>query len=336
MYLSKNKKSGIWYIYYKKENGKKTRLSTKSTIKSEAYKVLTNFKKEVKLREGRTDISLDEVAQRYLKVVSITHTESSYLMTKKMLNYFMDYAGKETMISKINKTVAEGFIFKTYSTAKHHAALQLRHLKAFYNRLIEWGYIEKNPFKGIKISVPQNYPAFISVSELNSIVNKEKDMVLRNIYLFAFYTGCRISEILTLEWININFSKKEVSIRNKNGFTTKGKRERIIPMSNVVYEILCQQKQYVNSESDYIFHRNGEKLREMFVSKRFKKVVREAKLSDEIHFHSLRHSFCSNLVGKGVSLYVIKSLAGHQSIVTTQRYSHLRKENLQQAIELLN
>ena len=85
----------------------------------------------------------------------------------------MDYAGKETMISKINKTVAEGFIFKTYSKAKHHAALQLRHLKAFFNRLIEWGYVEKNPFKGIKISVPQNHPAFINVDELTSIVDNE-------------------------------------------------------------------------------------------------------------------------------------------------------------------
>ena len=333
MYLSKNKKSGIWYIYYKKENGKKTRLSTKSTIKSEAYKVLTNFKKEVKLRESRTDISLDEVAQKYFKVVSITHTESSYLMTQKMINYFLDYAGKETLVSKVDKSIAEGFILGTYEHAKWHAALQLRHLKAFFNRAIGWGYVEKNPFKGIKLSIPENHPAFINVAELNSIVSKETDFTLKQIYKFAFYTGCRLSEILNLEWDDVNLASKEIRVRNKNGYTTKSKRERVIPMSNIVYELLLDLQ---NETTGYIFNRNGGGWKGMFVSKRFKKAVREAKLNDEIHFHSLRHSFCSNLIGKGASIYVIKSLAGHQSIVTTQRYSHLRKENLQQAIELLN
>ena len=58
----------------------------------------------------------------------------------------------------------------------------------------------------------------------------------------------------------------------------------------------------------YLLNAIGIKLNENFVSKQFKKSVRAAELNDKIHFHSLRHSFASNLVQKGVSLYVVKEL----------------------------
>ena len=79
----------------------------------------------------------------------------------------------------------------------------------------------------------------------------------------------------------------------------------------------------------------GFKLNEDFVSRKFKQAVRKAKLDEGIHFHTLRHSFASNLVQKGVSLYVVKELLGHESITTTQIYSHLQKKNLRDAIDLL-
>ncbi|MBZ0200059.1 MAG: site-specific integrase, partial [Ignavibacteriaceae bacterium] len=77
------------------------------------------------------------------------------------------------------------------------------------------------------------------------------------------------------------------------------------------------------------------KLNENYVSKQFKKSVRAAELDDRIHFHTLRHSFASQLVQKGVSLYVIKELLGHEDLSTTQIYSHLQQSNLSAAVNLL-
>lgn len=71
------------------------------------------------------------------------------------------------------------------------------------------------------------------------------------------------------------------------------------------------------------------------ISKQFKKIVRNANLNDKIHFHTLRHSFASLLVQKGVSLYVVKELLGHEDLATTQIYSHLQKQNLKDAIGLI-
>ncbi len=66
-----------------------------------------------------------------------------------------------------------------------------------------------------------------------------------------------------------------------------------------------------------------------------KKAVRESGLNDNIHFHTLRHSFASRLIQKGVSVFVVKELLGHEDIKTTQIYSHLKTENLSEAVNLL-
>ncbi len=88
--------------------------------------------------------------------------------------------------------------------------------------------------------------------------------------------------------------------------------------------------------TSYIFSDDeGKKYNENFISKQFKKALRKADLDDNLHMHNLRHSFCSNLVQKGVSLYVVKELAGHQQLSTTEIYSHLTHTNLSNAVAVL-
>jgi integrase/recombinase XerD len=72
------------------------------------------------------------------------------------------------------------------------------------------------------------------------------------------------------------------------------------------------------------------------ISKQFKKIIRKSNLNEKIHFHTLRHSFASLLVKKGVSLYIIKELLGHEDLATTQIYSHISNVSLVQAINYIN
>ena len=89
-------------------------------------------------------------------------------------------------------------------------------------------------------------------------------------------------------------------------------------------------------KNNFVFTRiQNIKLNENFVSKQFKKSVRAVGLNDQIHFHTLRHSFASLLVQRGVSLYVVKELLGHEDLSTTQIYSHLQQQNLMNAVNLL-
>jgi integrase/recombinase XerD len=90
------------------------------------------------------------------------------------------------------------------------------------------------------------------------------------------------------------------------------------------------------NNNNYIFSRVMDiKLNEDYASKQFKKAVRDSGLNDNIHFHTLRHSFASRLIQKGASVFVVKELLGHEDIKTTQIYSHLKTENLAEAVNLL-
>lgn len=90
-------------------------------------------------------------------------------------------------------------------------------------------------------------------------------------------------------------------------------------------------------KTQYVFCKsNGQKYTGEYFTKRFKRACRAAGANKEIHFHSLRHSFASNLVQQGVSLYKVKELLGHHSITTTEIYSHLNIDSLREAISKLD
>ena len=119
---------------------------------------------------------------------------------------------------------------------------------------------------------------------------------------------------------------------------SESKKERIVPMNSILENLMREKFSNVNkaNSNDYIFYRIiGIKLNEDYVSKKFKVAVRDSGLNDNIHFHALRHSFASRLIQKGVSLFVVKELLGHEDIKTTQIYSHLQTQNLEEAIGLL-
>jgi len=162
--------------------------------------------------------------------------------------------------------------------------------------------------------------------------------MLKDLFTAAFYTGMRLGEIVNLVWDCVDFKRKVIIVKNINGFTTKNKKERIIPMNSVVETLMINKFNKVNNvnNNNYIFSRVMDiKLNEDYVSKQFKKAVRDSGLNDNIHFHTLRHSFASRLIQKGASVFVVKELLGHEDIKTTQIYSHLQTQDLEEAVKLL-
>ncbi len=141
----------------------------------------------------------------------------------------------------------------------------------------------------------------------------------------------RQGEILALQWDAVDFARKVITVRNTETFLTKNKRERIIPMNQSLWGMLLQRKER-NGGGTIVFHYSGQPMNADFVTKRFKRYIRKAELNDTLHWHSLRHSFASLLVQKGVSLYEIQTLLGHSSLGMTQKYAHLATSELHSAV----
>lgn len=330
--------------YFDEEENRIKRISTKCKTKNEAFAFLLNFKEKLKDRKKVDYISLAKFETQYLAFTKNALSKSYNRNITFAFSVLKEHFNIETPLNKITSNKLESILINKFPSAKYATSMVYRTLKSAFRKAVQWNYLESNPLDKIKLpKIPQNRPVFISDVELKQIISYEPDDTLKAIYLFAFYSGCRINEILNLKWNCIDFSGRNISIRNDETFTTKSMKERIIPINNYFFENLRNRLPKVNkiNNDDYVFtDSKGKKFWADTVSKLFNGAVRETSkhinLESSIHFHTLRHRFASCLIQRGVSLYEVSKLLGHSDIKVTEIYAHLKPDNIRNAVELLN
>lgn len=346
MFLVKNNKSSFYQIIYFVD-GKKTSHSTKKTTKTEALKYLQDFKVShistprpiapiIREDTSKQSLTLSQFKKEYLEYATPVKSKKYIDSITYSFKYFIDYAC-DIDLDKIETRIVDKFINATFTRTQRSAHLYYRTLKAALNKAVEWNYLSINPFTKVKFpKISKSFPVFISEDELLIILVNAKYEHLKDIITVAFYTGLRLGELVNMRWNWIDFLQNQITVKCSDDFQTKSKKERIVPMSGKVRSILFKRFNFhLHNLDEVVFYsRQGKMLYQESISKQFKKIIRKSNLSDKIHFHTLRHSFASLLVQKGVSLYVVKELLGHEDLATTQIYSHLKKENLIDAVNM--
>ena len=325
--------------YFDQTENKMKRISTKYVNKKDALVFVNNFKADLKKIPKANLISIRDFQSEYLEYVKINFSKSYYVTVEVSFRLLIREIGN-VPLDKISYNQAEKFLTVTFKRTKEGARTYLIALKSAFNKAIRWGYIKENIFTQLKLpKIPKHLPATISISELMKIIQNTDDIDLQDIYLTAFHTAMRLSEIINLRWESIELEERKIIIRNTEIFTTKSKKERIIPMNDTLYRVFINRAEKENKflSDFYVFrkHDNVPYLKD-YVSKNFKRTVRKLGMNELIHFHSLRHSFATELVSKGVSLYVVKELLGHSDFSTTQIYAHLQRDSLKEAIKILD
>ena len=347
MFLVKNKKSPFFQIVYF-VNGKRTTHSTKKRNEFEANQYFKEFKNKFsnpvefipvanQITDSENQITISQFKEEYLDYTKSIKSKRYNMSIALSFRQFISLSGNLPLI-EITSRMVDKFITSTFARTQRGAHQYYRTLKAAFNKAIEWNYITVNPFTKVKFpKISKSFPAFISEDELLIILKNTPYQYLKDIFTVAFYTGLRLGELVNMKWSWINFLKNEITVKCTDEFLTKNKKERIVPMCGKVRSILINRfNSFQYNPEEVVFHRiKGIKLDQQTISKQFKDAVRRSNLSEKIHFHSLRHSFASALAQKGVSLFIIKELLGHEDLATTQIYSHLQKENLLNAINLL-
>jgi site-specific recombinase XerD len=343
MYVVKIPRSKFYQLVYF-VNGKRTTISTKTTKEKEAQEFMFLFKNSFLHPVQKSipsvinnSLSLTNFQNEYLEYArptkSKSYLESITLSFKQFISFCSDLS-----LNEIDSRTLDKFITSTYSRTQRGAHLYYRTLKAAFNKAVEWNYISTNPFTKIKFpKLSKSFPAFISEDELLIILTNTPYQYLKDIFTVGFYTGLRLGELINMQWSWIDFFQNQITVKCSEDFLTKSKKERIVPMSGKVKSVLINRFNVsVHQPNEVVFYRiHGRKLHQETISKQFKQAVRKSNLNEKIHFHSLRHSFASVLAQKGVSLYIIKELLGHEDLATTQIYSHLQKQNLFDAIYTL-
>ncbi|MBS3945354.1 MAG: tyrosine-type recombinase/integrase [Melioribacter sp.] len=343
MFIVKIKRSSFYQIVYE-VNGKKTSKSTGTANRTEAEKIFEEFKKsfipptQEKILPNEKDYhTLSEFKKEYLEFLQPIKSKRYITSIELSFNQFISFCG-DILLKQINTQIIDRFISTTFARTQRGAHQYYRTLKAAFNKAIEWNYIAVNLFAKVKFPrLTKVYPVFLTEDDLIIILTNTPYQYLKDIFTVAFYTGMRLGELINLQWNWIDFFKNQITVKCSDEFVTKSKKERIVPLSEKVKAVLTTR--YQNSEHQFnqvVFYRQeGRMLHQETISKQFKDVVRKSNLNEKFHFHSLQHSFASLLVQRGVSLYVVKELLGHEDLATTQIYSHLQQQNLRDAVNLL-
>jgi len=198
----------------------------------------------------------------------------------------------------------------------------------------EWDEIVRTPkIKLLKVE-PQKFD-YLKIEEHQMLLD-HCDETLHEMVLLAINTGLRFGELIALEWDDINFINKMMTVQRSISMgrlgSTKSNKIRYIPLSNNALEILQARAK----KNGYIFSENkNEPLKQHRCIIQLHRACDRANMR-RIGWHALRHTFASCLAQNGVSIFELKELMGHSDIKTTMRYSHLTTSSTRGAIETLN
>lgn len=317
-----------WYAYYL--GGKLRRKSLKTKDRETAKYLANKINQEIAENKYITyepnpssEKSLNEyyAASEHHKVAKSNKDDFSRIKS------FLDYEGTKSL-NQISEKKLQDYLNYRINTDKvtlNTANRIIASIKAWLNFIVRRKIIADNPIKDFKkFRSPQNPPKFLTKEEIKKILVAAKDNPLYPAIITALYTGIRKKELITLEWPDIDFIQNTITISNKEGFITKSKKYRIIPLHHKLKKFLLKSKQPLG------------RCFNMANSKRiFPKLIKKAGLKN-IGWHHFRHVFASYLCLNGADLYTVAQLLGHSNITITQIYAHLTKDHFKTAVDKLS
>jgi integrase/recombinase XerC len=271
------------------------------------------------------------------------HTLRNYLSDLAQFHQFLserelalDSKGSVN-VRKVDIHVVRAFLASlTRDRKKSSIGRKLAALKGFFRYVIANKQIEKDPL--LLIHSPKQekpLPTFLSVDDafqlLGGIKIKTGLDVRDRAALEVFYsTGVRVSELVGLNWADIDFQLGIIRVLGK------GSKERIAPIGEVALQALRdygqeQRKKWnlpCKGQTAVFLNNRGERITTRSAARIVEKHLKQAGIPIKMGPHGLRHSFATHLLNSGADLRVIQELLGHASLSTTQRYTHLNLDQL--------
>lgn len=330
--IFKPTRSPFWYIQWIDEDGRKRQKSTRCEDRGGALKHLSDFQQFSK--EKTKPVLFSQFGEQF-KSANIGVLSAGTLEIYKFA--FCNFLRIIGDISLNRITPQHWDRFKGGRLQECSAVtvnIELRSLRAALSTAVRWKMIDTNPFSRQSLcKVPEKDAPFLTQEQFKLIVPLIRNEDARDVAEIAFFTGMRRGEVLSLLWSNVDLNSSILFVRNTGPFKTKTGKQRGIPLNSGVLAVLKRRRKQITEECDDVFP----KLKDALVSKHFKSAARLVLGKDtSIHFHSLRHSFCSNLIRAGANIRVVQSLAGHSSIATTEKYLHNVTTDARNAVELLS
>jgi site-specific recombinase XerD len=289
------------------------------------------------------DHSYDEISKFWFDDASIRKRDSSLEKDRQMHRDYISPVIGSLRISQITtihlNTIVGRLLNKGLSKSSANKVIQ--HIKAVFNYSFNHELISRNPTRSFKqLKLEKKEMDFLEQDELDQLLTYTnlrfvgEERWIHTFYLTLFLTGMRLGEALGLQWHKIYFDRNSILISDswcsKQHIllgTTKGKKDRVIPLPSLLKRELAALKN--KATSPFIFSNvTGRPIDANNFRGRTWAMGLEACELRHIRIHDARHTYASLFMMNGGSLYDLKAVLGHADIKTTERYAHLSSSHL--------
>ena len=283
--------------------------------------------------------------KNYLKLersLSNNSIDAYLLDIRKLTSFISENYSTSLSIENINVSIIESFIkylFKSESSTYSQARI-VSGLKSFFNYLLLEEKIDINPMELIDApKLVRKLPETLSIQEIEIIIDAidldSKEGIRNKAILETLYScGLRVSELVNLKVQNLFLDIGFIKILGK------GMKERLVPIGTKAAECISlymnEYRTNINISEGfegYLFiNRRGKNLTRNMIFIIVKDLVKKADLNKNISPHTFRHSFATHLIEGGADLRAVQEMLGHESITTTEIYTHLNKNYLKEVV----
>lgn len=302
----------------------------------------------------------EKVAQRYRAYMRLEkhlslNTIDAYMRDLNLFTRFilLNYGVEPT---KVEHEMIEHFMAWFYDNGRESSsqARVLSGIKSFFNYLLLEDKIQASPAELIQPpKVGRTLPDTLSINEIDRLIGSIDDSTLKGLrdraILEVLYScGLRVSELCNLKIGNLFFGEGYIRV------TGKGDKQRLVPISGIARDRIQLYLEYRRQEesrkrksrrsvtgttkgrssSEFVFLNNrGQALTRVMIFTIIKQAAERAGIDKSVSPHSLRHSFATHLLEGGANIRQVQELLGHESILTTEIYTHLDTSHLRKTLE---
>lgn len=283
----------------------------------------------------------DETARKYRNYIKLEKRLSASTVESYMrdLGRFAEYIAAEHKVAPrwVTAEMIQSFLAEVYDEGVSRAtqARLLCGVKSFFNYLLLEEVIESSPAEFIEgPKTERKLPDILSTAEIDRIIaafDQTTDLGLRNAAIVEtmYSCGLRVSELTGLKFGDLFFDEGFVRIIGK------GDKQRLVPISGEarkrIENYLAVRPGGLNIETVFL-NRRGRPLTRVMVFTLLRNGVMAAGIDKKVSPHTLRHSFATHLLEGGAGIRQVQEMLGHESILTTEIYTHLDTTHLRKTI----
>lgn len=282
-------------------------------IKSKINKSISSFSEYLLYQKGLSQNTVDSYKSDLTKLSN--YLQNQDLSKTNIDNFFID-------MSEFN--------YSSSTKKRMHSSI-----KNFLKYINENEDYESIDISDIKLKSSKKLPEVLSITDIENMINFYNhetylDSRNRTVIDVLYSTGCRVSELCDINISDIDLDEKYLKLKGK------GSKQRIVPIGSMLYKNLLK---YLNVRDTFLQNRgeplflskSKNKLDRTAVFRIIKKTAKNISLQTDVHPHTLRHSAATHMLEGGCDLRTVQEFLGHSSVSTTQIYTKVTKEFLEEA-----